>query len=52
MAEYQKMYYILCDSASRALDALLDVPETQAARLLLEQALYEAEELYIATADE
>ena len=52
MAEYQKMYYILCDSASRALDALPDAPETQAARLLLQQALYEAEELYIATADE
>lgn len=52
MAEYQKMYYILCASASKALDALPDTPETQAARLLLQQALYEAEELYIDSAEE
>ena len=52
MAEYQKMYYILCDGASRALDALPDTPETQAARLMLQEALYAAEELYISAPED
>lgn len=50
MADYQKMYYILCDGASRALDALPDDPETAAQ--ILQQALDEAEEKYIATAED
>ena len=52
MANYQKMYYILCDSASKALDALPDTPETRPARLLLQEALDEAEELYIVAPDD
>ena len=52
MADYQKMYYILCASASKALDVLPDTPDTQSARLLLQEALDEAEELYIDTADD
>lgn len=50
MADYQKMYYILCDTASKALDALPDDPEK--AEQLLKDGLNEAEEKYIETADE
>ena len=50
MADYQKMYYILCAAASKALDALSGNVE-DAARIL-EQALAEAEEMYIETADD
>ena len=50
MADYKKMYYILCDAASRALDALPADPE--AAAKLLQQALDEAEETYIETSEE
>lgn len=41
MADYQKMYYTLCDAASKALDA----PLGEAARIL-QNALHEAEEIY------
>lgn len=51
MADYQKMYHILCDAASRALDALPQTEENEPARTLLQQALDEAEELYIAAED-
>lgn len=44
---YQKMYAILCGAASDALDALPATAETLAGRALLEQALEEAEELYL-----
>lgn len=44
MPDYQKMYYVLCDAASRAIDAL---PEQ--AKQILQQALDEAEEIYIRT---
>ncbi len=47
MPDYQKMYYILCDGASRALDVLPGQPE-EAARVL-QKALDEAEEKYIDT---
>lgn len=50
MADYKKMYYILCDAASRALDALPEDPEAAAAAL--QKALDEAEEKYIETAEE
>ncbi len=49
-ADYQKMYYIMCDGASRALDALPDLPDNRPARELLENALLEAEEMYIDSA--
>ena len=48
MADYQKMYYILCSAASKALDAL---PDSAAAREVLEAALAAAEEVYIETSD-
>lgn len=47
MADYQKMYYLLCSAASRAIDA---PPEE--ARLLLQNALHQAEELFIRTCEE
>lgn len=51
MADYQKMYYILCDSASKALETLPEMEENRVGRELLQKALYEAEELYIETAE-
>lgn len=51
MAEYQKMYYILCAAASKALDAL-GANDVDGARQLLQDALDEAEERYIDTAEE
>lgn len=44
MADYQKMYYIVCDAASRAIDAVPDE-----AKRLLQKALLEAEDVYIHT---
>ncbi len=51
MADYQKMYYILCGAASTALDRLPDGQENESVRVLLQTALHEAEELYIESAD-
>lgn len=47
MADYQKMYYIICAAASKAIDA----PPEEAKRIL-QTALYEAEDLYIRTCGE
>lgn len=47
MADYQKMYYILCHAASDALDKLPETKDTQKARQILQRALLEAEEVYI-----
>ena len=47
MADYQKMYYLLCSAASKAIDA---PPEE--ARRLLQNALDEAEEIYLYTHEE
>lgn len=49
MADYQKMYYILCRAIDKALDVLPGQGEI--ARQLLQQALEEAEEKYIETAE-
>lgn len=50
MADYQKMYYILCEAASKAIDALPG--DAQAAMDILQNALDEAEEKYIETAED
>lgn len=50
MADYQKMYYILCAAANKALDVLPEDAET--ARGILQAALDEAEEKYIETEEE
>lgn len=44
MADYKKMYHIICKAASQAID---EPPEK--AKQLLQIALYEAEEIYIRT---
>lgn len=51
MADYKKMYALLCAAASEALDKLPDSPENKAGRAILQQALYAAEELYITTGE-
>ena len=52
MPDYQKAYHILCAAASMALDALPQTEENAAGREMLQKALYEAEEVYIETADD
>lgn len=47
MADYQKMYCLLCGVISEAIDA---PPEK--AKMLLQNALFEAEEIYIQTCEE
>ena len=47
MANYQKMYYLLCSAASKAIDA-----SPEEAKQILRSALLEAEELYICTCEE
>lgn len=48
MVDYEKMYALLCRAASAALDKLPRSPENKEGRALLQKALYEAEEMYIA----
>ena len=52
MSDYKKMYAILCTAASEALNALPATSENAAGRELLQQALYEAEELYVSDEDD
>ena len=46
MADYQKMYYLLCSAASKAINA-----SPEKARRLLQNALHEAEDIYIRTCE-
>ena len=52
MPDYKKMYHILCAAASEALDELPDEPANAAGRKILQNALNEAEDIYIETSDE
>ena len=52
MNVYKKCYAILCAAASNALDTLPQTLQTQDARIILQDALWEAEELYITQAPE
>lgn len=47
MPDYRKMYAIMCSAASNALDALRNIPQNALVRKILQDALNEAEELYI-----
>lgn len=47
MVDYQKMYYLICDAASKAIDA-----SPEEARQILKNALNEAEDIYIRTSEE
>ena len=52
-ADYRHMYYILCNAASKALDAMPeDGGDTADAAAILRKALEEAEELYIQTTED
>ena len=48
---YQKMYAILCGAASDAIDLLNTPNGALRAKLLLEQALLKAEEVYLRSED-
>ena len=47
MPDYERMYHILCQASSGALDMLPDTEENAPGRYLLQFALYVAEEMYI-----
>ena len=51
MPDYKRMYALLCAAASEALDALPNTAENGPCRVALQKALYDAEELYVASAD-
>lgn len=46
MVDYKKMYYIICDAASKVIDA---APEN--AKRILQEALLDAENVYIHTCE-
>lgn len=47
MADYQKMYVILCVAASDAADGLADIPLAMRCRGKLQKALLAAEDIFI-----
>ena len=49
MADYQKMYVILCAAASDAVGELADIPLAMRCRDKLQKALLAAEDIYIET---
>ena len=51
MPDYKKMYALLCAAASEALDLLPETEETRAGRDALQDALLQAEEMYISAGD-
>ena len=52
MSDYKKMYYVMCDAASKALDKMeLSVANAEAIKLL-RTALREAEDIYIETCEQ
>ena len=52
MTDYRKMYLVLCDAVSKALDELPDEPANAAGRDILQSALNQAEDIYIDTAED
>lgn len=52
MPDYKTMYHILCAAASEALDKLPDEPANATGRDILQNALNEAEDIYIRTSDD
>ena len=52
MTDYKRAYHILCAAASHALDVLPDTPENAAGRAVIQEALFEAEDICIETMDE
>ena len=52
MTDYKRAYHILCAAASHALDVLPDTPENAAGRMVIQEALLEAEDVCIETMGE
>lgn len=50
MADYERMYALLCGAVDNAIDALENVPAAERISQSLQSALLEAEEIYIQTA--
>ena len=49
MSDYKKMYAVLCTAIDREIDTLREIPLALASTNRLENALLEAEEIYIET---
>ena len=49
MADYRKMYYVLCKAIDDVIDPLEHIPLAAPYAQQLQRALLEAEEIYIAT---
>ena len=49
MADYERMYALLCGAVDDAIDALEKVPAAEHISQALQSALLEAEEIYICT---
>ena len=52
MPDYSRMYHLMVSAASEALDSLPDSEENKAGRNILQTALYAAEEMYVAEAED
>ena len=50
MADYQKMYAVLCGAINDVLDALMQIPQTSQQVEHLYKALEKAESIYLQTA--
>ena len=49
MADYQRMYAMLCSAVAAVIPALEEIPAAKPSMRILQQALLNAEELYIQT---
>lgn len=49
MADYQRMYAMLCSAVAAVIPALEEIPAANHSMRILQQALLNAEELYIRT---
>ena len=49
MADYKKMYYVLCKAIDDVIDPLEGIPLARSYAQKLQKALLEAEEIYITT---
>lgn len=49
MADYKKMYTLLCKAIDDVIDPLVQIPQAAAYANRLQEALLQAEELYVST---
>ena len=52
MADYEKMYALLCGAIDDVLDNLNRIPSAAASAARLQKALLDAEEMYVASEDD